>query len=487
MPGRCLEGGRLDAAPLEGGRIVSGVESSNSDVMAAMSAGLDRIRDELDIPAGFPADVVAAAERAAARPVGSDHVDRTGRRFVTLDPESSTDLDQAFDIELAGGDVILHYAIADVGWFVRPGDPLDGEAFERGVTVYLPDRRSTLYPTVLSEGAASLLPDVDRPAVIFTVRVAENGTTRLDGVERALIRNRAKLAYDAVDPADLPAGFDELHRRIERAEIERGAPRVEFPEQEVRIGVDGSFRLNFRPRLASEEQNAALSLATNMAVAELLHGAGTGLFRVMPDVDERRHRRLRHAARAFGLDWPTELALDAFERSLPRDDPRTSAFLMAVRRAAGGASYVPFDPDEPPWHSAVAAMYAQATAPLRRLQDRYVIEAALAVAEGRAVPDEVSAAFDDLPAAMARADQRANRAERQALDLAEAVCLSGREGEIFDAVVIDEGDWGVEVQIADPAVLVRLGARRVDPGDDVRVRVVSVDVERHDVEVERVS
>ena len=467
--------------------MVGAMSWTDDEVMAAMQAGLDEIRAELEIPTSFPPDVIAAAEAAAAKPFGARHVDRTDRRFVTLDPESSVDLDQAFDIEVAGDDVILHYAIADVGWFVRPGDPLDVEAFERGVTVYLPDRRSTLYPKVLSEGAASLLPDVDRPAVVFTVRVPEDGVTRLDGVERAIVRSHAKLAYDAVDPAELPAGFDELHRRIERAEIARGAPRVEFPEQEIERRDDGSFGLTFRPRLESEEQNAALSLATNLAVAESLYAAGTGLFRVMPDVDERRHRRLRHSARAFGLDWPAEMTLDAFERSLPRDDPRTSAFLMAVRRAAGGASYEPFDPDERPWHSAVAATYAQATAPLRRLQDRYVIEAALAVAGGHDVPDEVVAAFAVLPQAMARADQRANRAERQALDLAEAVCLAGREGEIFDAVVVDEGDWGVEVQIADPAVLVRLGARRVDPGDDVRVRLERVDIERRETEFERVS
>lgn len=461
--------------------------SANRDVVDAMRDGLDEIRADLEIPTAFPTEVLAAAEAAASRPLDGSHVDRTDRRFVTLDPASSVDLDQAFDIELAGDDVVLHYAIADVGWFVRPGDPLDREAFERGVTVYLPDERSTLYPEVLSEGAASLLPDVDRPAVVFTVRVDEEGVTRLDDVERAIVRNHAKLAYDAVDPADLPAGFDELHRRIERAEIARGAPRVEFPEQEVHVGDDGSFALTFRPRLASEEQNAALSLATNLAVAEALHEAGTGLFRVMPEVDERRIRRLRHSAQAFGLEWPGDVPLDAFERSLPRDDPRTSAFLIAVRRAAGGASYAPFDASERPWHSAVAATYAQATAPLRRLQDRYVIEAAIAVAAGRPVPDAVTAAFDDLPDAMARADQRANRAERQALDLAEAVCLAGREGEIFDAVVIDEGDWGVEVQIADPAVLVRLPARRVDPGDDIRVRLESVDLARRGVVFDRVS
>lgn len=451
-----------------------------------MIEGLDRIRDECGIPTSFPPEVLDAAAAAAARTPGAEHRDRTGERFVTLDPASSVDLDQAFAIEFAGDDIVLHYAIADVGWFVRPGDALDREAFERAVTVYLPDERATLYPTVLSEGAASLLPDVDRPAVVFAVRVAPDGTPRLDGVERALIRNQAKLAYDAVTADDLPDGFAELHRRIQIAEAARGAPRVEFPEQEI-ARVDGRLRLHFRPRLESEEQNAALSLATNMAVGEALFAAGTGLFRVMPDVDERRHRQLRNAARAFGLDWPASTPLDAFERSLPRDDPRTSAFLIAVRRAAGGASYAPFEPGVRPWHSAVAATYAQATAPLRRLQDRYVVEAALAVANGDPVPDEVEREFHELPAAMSQGDQRANRAERMALDLAEAVVLSGREGEIFDAVVIDESDRGVEVQIADPAILVRLSAHRVDPGDEVRVRLESVDVERRSVNFQRVG
>lgn len=455
--------------------------------ISAMSDGLDRIRVDAEIPEEFPPEVLAAAEAAAHREIGADHVDRTDVRFATLDPASSIDLDQAFAVDVDGDDIILHYAIADVGWFVRPGDPLDVEAFQRAVTVYLPDRRATLYPPVLSEGAASLLPDVDRPAVIFTVRVDAEGLSSIDGVERAVIRNRAKLAYDAVSPADLPDGFFELHRRIEYAEQQRGAPRVQFPEQEIDRLDDGRYVLRFRPRLASEEQNAALSLATNLAVAEALYAAGTGLFRVMPAVSEGRHRRLRHTAQAFGLQWPEDMSLDAFERSLPRDDPRTSAFLLAVRRAAGGASYEGYDPDRRPWHSAVAATYAQATAPLRRLQDRYVIEAMLAVAAGRSVPTEIESAFERLPAAMAQGDQRANRAEREALDLAEAVVLSGCEGQIFDAVVVDESDRGVEIQIAEPAILVRLTARKVDPGDEVRVRLLSVDLEHRSVEFERVS
>jgi exoribonuclease R len=109
------------------------------------------------------------------------------------------------------------------------------------------------------------------------------------------------------------------------------------------------------------------------------------------------------------------------------------------------------------------------------------------VVNGHPVPDEIEAAFQRLPRTMSQGDQRANRAEREALDLAEAVVLAGREGEIFDAVVVDESDRGVEVQILDPAVLVRLTARRVDPGDDIRVRLVVADPERRVVEFERVS
>ena len=74
--------------------------------------------------------------------------------------------------------MLLHYAIADVAWFVDDGDAVDTEAWQRGVTQYLPDGKAGLYPPVLAEGAASLLPDGDRPAVVFHVRVGSDGLAR---------------------------------------------------------------------------------------------------------------------------------------------------------------------------------------------------------------------------------------------------------------------------------------------------------------------
>ena len=447
-----------------------------ADPTGALAAGLAAIRARFSVPDGFPPEVIAAAEAAAKR-TPTAHRDRTSERFVTLDPATSTDLDQAFAVERAGSDILLHYAIADVAWFVADGDPVNAEAWTRGETIYLPDGKASLYPPVLSEAAASLLPGGPRAAVVFAVRVAPDGTARLDGVERALITNTAKLAYETVTDADLPPDFRELSERIAAAELKRGAARIDPPEQVV-TKTDGGFSLEFRPALESERQNAALSLATNLAVAQALVAHQTGLFRVMAEPDAEAIQRLRHTAKALGVTWPDGMSLDALVPSLDPRDPRHAAFMLAERRAGRGASYAPFKPGETPWHAAVAATYAQATAPLRRLADRYVIEAALAVANGQAVPDAVLKAFDRLPKIMGRSEAKSGQVTRAVLDLAEAVALSDSVGDRFDAVVTDVDERGARIQLCDPAVVARIAGNGFAPGDRIAVRLTAADPER---------
>lgn len=456
------------------------------DPQALLGDGLAAIRAQFDVPATFPPEALAAAEAAAARKP-EDYADRTGENFVTLDPAGATDLDQAFAIEAAGGDMLLHYAIADVQWFVRDGDPLDVEAWRRGVTTYLPDGKASLYPAAIGEAAASLLPDGPRPAQIHTVRVAPDGAVKLDAVERAWIRSRAKLAYETVAEADLPAGFAEIARRIARAEDARGAARVDPPEQEVDRAADGRFTLRMRPWLDSEVRNAALSLACNLAVADAMLAARTGLFRVMAPPDAEAEARLRQTARAFHLDWPQAMPLEQFERRLDPTHPAEGAFMLAVRRAGDGASYVPYRPGETPWHAAMAATYAHATAPLRRLADRYVLRAVHAVANGQPVPDAVTEAFARLPKAMARAEARAGQADRAVIDLAEAALLAGQEGTDFAAVVTDIGPAGARFQLCDLPVVARVIAHSVSPGEAIRVRLKSADPVRRTLTFERVG
>ncbi len=451
-----------------------------------LAEGLAAIRTQFKVPEGFPAEVEAAAELAARR-APSEHTDRTAMAFVTLDPASATDLDQAFAIEAAGSDLLLHYAIADVAWFVSDGDALDTEAWKRGETTYLPGAKASLYPKVLSEGAASLLPDGPRPAVLFTTLVAPDGAVKLQGVERALIRSRAKLAYETAREDELPAHFADMSRRLAEAEDARGAARVDPPEQEVHRDEKGHFTLQLRPLGLAEKHNAALSLATNLAVAQALIAAETGLFRVMPEPNERAEARLRHTARAFQLDWPEDATLPQFERLLDPQDPRAAAFMLAIRRAGNGASYEPFEPGKIPWHAAVAAPYCHMTAPLRRLADRYVIRAALALANGQQVPAEVEAAFQRLGPVMAKAGARSSQVERAVIDLAEAAMLEGREGEHFAAVVTDVTEQGARVQLCELPVVARATARRVVPGDPVTLRLDEADPARREVRFARVA
>ena len=451
-----------------------------------LTAGLAAIRGQFKVPAGFAPEIEAAAQAAAQRSP-AEHKDRTAEAFVTLDPASSTDLDQAFTIEAAGGDLLLHYAIADVAWFVRDGDPLDGEAWTRGETLYLPDGKAGLYPKALGEGAASLLPDGPRPAVVFTTRVAPDGTVKLEGAERAIIRSRAKLAYETATEAELPAGFAELSRRITDAEAARGAARVDPPEQEVERSADGHFNLLLRPQGLAEQRNAGLSLATNLAVADALVAAKTGLFRVMAGPDDRAIARLRYTARALGLSWPDAHSLETFEKTLDPAQPNAAAFMLAIRRAGNGASYVPYQAGVKPWHAAMAATYCHMTAPLRRLADRYVIRAALAVANNQPVPDEVTAAFARLGPVMAKADARANQIDRAVIDLAEAATLSGREGESFAAVVTDVDEVGPRIQLCDVPVVTRVTAHSVTPGEKITVRLVAADPVKRTVSFARIA
>ena len=443
------------------------------DPSQALAAGLAAIRAEFHVPDGFPPAVTAAAQAAAKR-APDRHADRTAVPFVTLDPAASTDLDQAFSIEASGGDLLLHYAIADVAWFVEDGDAVDAEAWNRGETLYLPDGRAGLYPPVLAEGAASLLPDGPRPAVVFTVRVAGDGAVKLDGAQRAVIRSRAKLAYESVKVDELP-GFSELARRMAANEQRRGASRVDPPEQQVEAQGDGTFRLSFRPRLASEEQNAALSLAANMAIADAMLAHRTGLFRVMSEPDNGKVVALRNAAGALGLIWPAATGLRDYQKTLDPADPKQAALMLEIRRASPGASYQPYQQGLVPWHEALAATYAHATAPLRRLADRYVVRCALAIASGQPVPKAVADAFARLPRVMGRADGRASQIDHAAIDLAEAVMLQGREGETFDAVVTDFVDHGVRVQLANMPVVANVKANGFRQGDKLTVKLVSAD------------
>jgi exoribonuclease R len=197
----------------------------------------------------------------------------------------------------------------------------------------------------------------------------------------------------------------------------------------------------------------------------------------MAPPDERSVVRLRLTAQAFGLDWPAATGLAAFERGLDPHDPRQAAFMLAIRRASPGASYAPYQDGVVPWHAAMAATYAHATAPLRRLADRYVIRATLAIANGQPVPDVVTEAFPRLPQVMAHGDGLSGQVDRAVIDLAEAVMLRGQEGDVFAAIVTTTDQRGLRLQLRDLPIVVTIAGQGA-PGDMLNVRLTAADPER---------
>ncbi|WP_431925817.1 RNB domain-containing ribonuclease [Micromonospora wenchangensis] len=450
------------------------------------------LRRELGLPDSFPAAAQREADEAADAPPPAV-ADRTDVPFVTVDPATSRDLDQAMHLSRRPGGYRVRYAIADVATHVRPGGPLEEETWRRGQTVYLPDGNVPLHPHTLSEGAASLLPDVDRAAVLWTVDLDADGATVAVGLERALVRSRAKLDYPGVqvaaDAGRLPdpiALLPEIGALLTARGLRRGAVNLPLPEQDVEPDGDG-WRLVLRGPGLMEDHNAQISLLTGMAAADIMLAGRIGLLRTMPAPKPEAVARLRAAAAPLGVHWPDGVRVGEVLAGLDASRPRAAAFVDQAAELMRGAAYTAFDGELPeqPEHGGVAAAYAHVTAPLRRLADRYATEVCLALHEGRDVPEWARSALPRLPEVMASTDRTAGAATRGAIDLAEAVLLEHRVGETFSAAVLDADAPpngpakpgrvpGGTVALDDPPVRARCTGE-LPRGERVTVRLVTAD------------
>ncbi|NKZ08284.1 RNB domain-containing ribonuclease [Actinomadura latina] len=463
---------------------------------AEVRAGLHRIRAEFSVPGPFPPAVLAEAAEAAA--AGDGRADLRDVPFFTLDPPGSMDLDQAMQLERRGPGHRVRYAIADVAGFVRPGGAVDAEARARGVTLYLPDASSPLHPRRLSEGTASLLPGVERPAVVWTIDIDDAGRITGVDVRRAVVRSRDRLDYATArhDRAGRRGGdprialLGEIGERLIAAEAARGGVSLPLPEQEV-VHAGGGWALKLRGDLATEAWNAQISLLAGRAAARLMLDGGVGLLRTMPPAPAEAERRLRLAARALGVAWPADASYGDIVRALDPALPRHAAFLHDAAGLMRGAGYTAFDGSRPeqPEHAAVAAPYAHVTAPIRRLADRYATEVCLALAAGRAVPGWAREALPELPETMQRALRRAADVDHACVDLVEALLLRDHVGDVFDAVVVDvNGDrTGGRVQLVAPPVFGRCEGAGLPLGEQVKVRLEEADPARRRVRFSRAA
>lgn len=447
-----------------------------------LARALAQVRVDLEIPVEFPAEVLEEAEHAAGAatlPKG----ELLDVPFITIDPADSMDLDQAMHLQRNGDGYLVRYAIADVPAFVAPGGAIDAEARKRGQTYYPPDGRIPLHPTVISEHGASLLPNEVRGAYVWAFELDRDARVTQTRLKRVQICSTARYDYNEVqsliDSGTAPELIVLLKEiGVKRFELERlrGGASLGRPDQEI-SEVRGRYELERREPNEAEGWNAQISLMTGMAAATIMLEGKVGILRTMPPPTEESIASFRRSAAALGTPWPRELPYGEYLRTLDPADSRQLAIMHGAASLFRGAGYTAFDGTVPEQatQSAVAAPYAHATAPLRRLVDRFVLVVCEALANGRDVPGWARDALPELPSIMAASDNLAGRLNNETMNRVEAAVLHARVGETFTATVVRESVGGGQIQLDDPAVTARCDGGLV-AGERIRATLVGADI-----------
>jgi ribonuclease R len=389
------------------------------------------------IPLEFPADAIAQAQ--ACRPAPLDG--RTDLRrvpLITIDGSDARDFDDAVfaeaDPDHPGGWHLI-VAIADVAWYVRPGDALDRSALQCGTSVYFPDRVIPMLPEALSNDLCSLRPREDRATLAAHIWIDAQGRIRRHRFERAMIRSAARLTYDQVQAARDGTPDDAAGPLMERviaplygayavlaaARDKRGALDLDMPERKVEIGANGHIsRIAPRQHFDSHKLIEEFMIAANVAAAETLEARHTPcMYRVHDVPDPAKVAALADFVAALGFRMAKGQVMTAtqFNRLLAqaRGTPHWELINDMILRTQSQAVY---SPDNLGHFGLGLRRYSHFTSPIRRYADLLVhrgLIRALGLGEG-GLPDSAEGAFEDLGVRISAMERRGMLAEREALD-----------------------------------------------------------------------
>jgi VacB/RNase II family 3'-5' exoribonuclease len=430
--------------------------------------------------------------------------------WASIDNDDSRDLDQLTVAEnLPGGAVKIRVAVADVDALVKKGSAIDGHAQHNTTSVYTAAEIFPMLPERLSTDLTSLGFHEDRPAIVIEMVVDAEGSLQDSGICQAVVRNKAKLAYNSV------------------AAWLEGAGPIPEPVREVE-GLDANLRTQdlVAQRLkASRHEHGALDLETIQArpvfdndmiqdLKEDKKNRARGLiedFMILANgvtaryLTERNFPSVRRVVRS-PKRWErmVEVASHLGFRLPATPDPKALARFLAIRRSAdplrfpdlsltivklmGAGEYVVELPgEEALGHFGLAVRdYAHSTAPNRRFPDlmtQRLLKAALSGSSSPYARDEL----EELAHHCTEKEDDANKVERQVGKSAAAMLLESRIGERFDAIVTGASEKGTWVRIFHPPVEGRLvhGHEGADVGHRLRVQLVSTDVERGYIDFRR--
>jgi VacB/RNase II family 3'-5' exoribonuclease len=456
---------------------------------------------EPDFPPQVPQQLADLKAHPPQITPGGDIRDLRGLLWSSIDNDTSRDLDQIEVAErLPNGNIKVMVGIADVDAFVTKHSPIDEHAAKETTSVYTGVRIFPMLPEELSTGVTSLLENGDKLSVVIEFAVDAAGSVSASNVYRAVVRNKAQLAYNAVGgwlegtgPApgkvaafsDLQAQLklqDEAAQALKNQRYQHGALNLETSEVHPVLVNQQVVDVEKQQKNRATELIEDFMIAANGVVARMLEKVSS-LRRIVKTPE--RWDRIVQLANAHGGKLPPDpdsKALNDFLVMRRAADPDHFADVsLAVIKLIGPGEYVlerPGDPEQGHFGLAVQD-YTHSTAPNRRFPDIVTQRLIKAMLAGQPAPypdAELTAIANNCTLK----ENAARKVEREMSKRLAAVAMSHRIGETFDALVTGATPKGTFVRVLQPRVegLLAQGQQGLDVGDRLRVKLIRTDVQR---------
>jgi exoribonuclease-2 len=472
------------------------------NLVAAAHASMIEHGFQPDFPAGTDTELTQIQAQPAI-PAADGLADLRNLLWSSIDNDTSKDLDQIeWAEQLPDGRIRVLVGVADVDARVHKGTVIDKHAAFETTSVYTGVTIFPMLPTQLSEGMSSLNENQDRAAIVVEFAVDADGNASDGKAYRALVRNRAQLAYPSVgawleghaDPpakvaasTDLAAQLklqDAAAQRMEGSRFQHGALDLETIETRPVLITDQVVGI------APIQRNRATSLieefmiAANGVVARTFEDAGVASIRRIVRTP-KRWDRIVELAKAKGYTLPAEpdsKALNDLLLTLKQKEPdRFPDISLTVIKLLGPGEYILVKPNQPsPGHFGLAVQdYTHSTAPNRRFPDvvtQRLLKAQLAHQPAPYSEDQLNA----IAQRCTEMEDAARKVEREMEKRIAAVVLHPHIGQTYPAIVTGVNNYGIFVRTLNPHVEGKLvsGGKGLDVGDRLTVKLVATDPER---------